>query len=240
MVPDQSHNAIKANDAQQGMLRVRLGTINRVVTTPTNTPATSSIAGLMTDNGAFPSCTAWFGSQQGVMNVVNQRAPGSTLRVQCPQASTLHLTNNDGKCLQVGLPKAARIEATGNKTVSVILPPPSLPTVINVAGMTHWGPPGHSDSNTRLLVRLSQLQAHGNAMRSGSLSIEGKLQYAVPYGSYGVVVKGCGMSKVVCGARDSNDRLVCRLVDTCTDDASVAKQTMLTQLTSMPPCTKPR
>ena len=239
MVADQPNNAIIASDAQQATLRVRLSTINRVVTSPSAAAARSYVAGLMTNNGPFPSCSAWFGSQQAAMEVVNQRAPGSTLRVHCPQASTLRLTNLNGQCLQVGLPRATRMEIVGNKTVSVILPPPSLPTVINVAGMTHWGPPGHSDSNTRLLVRLSQLQAHGDAMRSGSLSIEGKLQYAVPYGSYGVVVKGCGMSKVVCTVGDSTNRPVCRLVDKCTNYASAAKKTMFAQLTTMPPCAKP-
>ena len=172
------------------------------------------------------------------MNMDAQR--GSSLKVNCPQASRMRLTNLNDQCLQVGLPRAARMEIVGNKTVSVILPPLSLPTVIDVSGTTHWGAPGRNPSNTRVMERLSQLQAHGDALLGGSLRIEGKLQYAVPDGAFGVVVEGCGLARgVTCVVRDSNGRLVCRLSNMCISNASAAEQTMLFQLNSMPPCTKP-
>lgn len=215
-------------------------TIMRVATTPSSVPSESSVTGMTMTKTRDPVCAMWMGSRQAALDVQNLHAPGSVLKVLCPQASTLRLTNVNGQCLFVALPRARRIETAGNRTISMILPPTSLPTVVNVAGMTHWGPPGRSDLNTRVLIRLSQDRVDGGTMRPGSLIVEGKLRYAVPYGAYGVVVKGCGAaSKVVCVVRDTVGRPVCRLVDKCEGSSTTAREVLRTQLLTMPPCTTP-
>lgn len=240
VVPDQPNSAVRARNSNKATLRTMFNRINRIETTISAQATASVVGGLVRVNGPFPTCSAWYGSRVARMDIVNQNAPGSSLKVNCPQASTLRLTNYNGRCMHVGIPNARRIQAAGNRTISIIMPPRSLPSVVNVAGMTHWGPPGRSDLNTRLLIRLSQLQAHGDAMRHGSLTVEGKLQYAVPYGAAGVVVKGCGaVRKVACEVQDAMGRPVCRLVEKCTTDPVLARQTMMMQLFTMPPCTNP-
>lgn len=236
VVPNQGTGSVAAGNAPRATLRLMVNTVNRVVTEPVANPVNNTIRGLVNANIAFPACSSWLGSQGATMDVANQRS--STLKVQCPQASTLRLSNVDGQCLHVALPRAQRIEVAGNRTISLILPPTDLPSSIDVSGMTHWGPPGRSSNNTRVLIRTSLLQAHGDAMNR--VRIEGRLKYAVPFGAFGVVVEGCNVAaKVVCVVRDKSNAPTCCLIDTCTDSVVVARQRLQYLMESAPPCLKP-
>lgn len=155
------------------------------------------------------------------MNLINER--GSTLKVQCPQARTMQLSNA-GHCLQVGLPRAARIQVMGSGNVSILLGPMTLSTTIDVSGMKAGS----------VYVRLSQLQGDGEMMRG--LLIKGRLPFV---GTAAVIVEGCGMAKVACAARDQNKQRACRLINKCTSDTLVAKQSMLALLITSPVCSMP-
>lgn len=148
------------------------------------------------------------------------------------------LNNTHGLCLQAAFVRTKRMVIIGTRKVEVFLDPAVLPKLIDVYGLHEWGPPGRSPASTRALIHLSHLKAHEDAMRPGSLRVAGTLPYTVTLGAFGVVVYGCGATKVACSVVDVTGRNVCRLTEACVSDYGKAKAAML-RLLAATPCTVP-
>lgn len=132
-------------------------------------------------------------------------------------------------------PQAPRITVAGNNTVEVFIDPRTQPQEVDVSGMTHWGPPGRSPVNTRVVLQLSQANWHRDMLRP--FVIKGRLPYVVPDGAFGVVVFGCGAKKLTCQATDARGKPTCRLTESCMP-VQQAKQKLLQRIDS-PLCFRP-
>lgn len=215
--------------------------VERVVAPPVDNSllqieSRSAITGLLNSTiEGMPRCPAYLGTSSRAFTM--QTGIWQLLRVECPSASTLKLENKGGSCLQVSWARAARIEAYGNRSIVVFPDPARLPAVIDVGGMTSWGPPGRSPANTRVIVRLSELQSDGN--RIGVVEIRGRLPYVVPDGAFGVVVAGCGTNKFRCLATDKNGKPTCRFTERCTSSVATAKANIMAAISTRTPCVVP-
>lgn len=137
-------------------------------------------------------------------------------------------------------PSVKTIAAAGDRSVVIHIDPKHVPSKIDVSGMTSWGLPAFPErapTNTRVIIHLSQWQQDALA---SPLTVAGALQYQVPDGAHGVVVKGCGVQgKVDCTATDSKGVPTCRVVDACVPDAATAKDTTMSVVNGATPCAPP-
>lgn len=235
----QQAAVVAANTPRPTPVALRLDLLTSVRTAPCPRPAVSRITGLLKSTGAWPACAAHLGAAEKPFEGRLANAPNSSLLIECPMGDTMLLNNTYGLCLQAALVRTKRIVIIGTRKVEVFLDHAALPKLIDVYGMYEWGARGRSPSNTRALIHLSHAKAHGNALRHGALSIAGKLPYTVPLGAFGVVVYGCGASKVACSVVDGTGRNVCRLTEACESNRKQARAAMVRLLTVTPPCTVP-
>ena len=195
------------------------------------------IAGLLNTNTL--ACRAIVGSAGKVFNASVDNAPGTSLLSECLAASTLQLTNKQGRCLRVVMPQARTIATSGDRSIDLVLSPAHVPQIIDVSGMTSWGPPGRSPNNTRVVVRMSELRADGTALRQNAMRVVGRLPFTVPNGAFAVIITGCQPQKVRCEVRDLSNRLMCRYTEKCVPAASAAKAAVLAAVRESNACVRP-
>lgn len=235
--------AMRVLNAPAATAKLVLGNVRRIDNgvQPSNTPGNTKVTGLLnTGSTPMPTCRAMVGNPAALLTTsLSFSSPVQTiLRVECPTARSLTLDNTNGSCLQAIWANAPEIAAVGNRSMVVHIDPQrTARTTINVTGMTSWGvppmPAKASITNTRVIVRLSELQSDADKARS--ITILGQLRYKVaPYNA--VLIIGCGATSVDCRVTDKDRNNVCRAVTKCTTNATLAKENALKVINSPNPC----
>lgn len=133
-------STLDAVDVQASAAYVKLGTLERINTLPatTNSNNVNRVQGLI--DRAQMTCTSMVGSRSRAFNVFVANAPQASLLVECVAANNLQLSNTNGACLTVWLPRAQRITMVdSNRTVEMFIDPLNPPRVVDVNGMKSWG-----------------------------------------------------------------------------------------------------
>ncbi len=211
-----------------GTAALVLSNLERIGTLPSVAPTVNVVTGLMSSDFQCP-VGVFVGTRNTpfVTEIIN--APGANLSVECVAANNLLVNNFDGGCLQVWMPQARTLTCGGNRPIEIFTSPSSMPTLINVTGMSSWGvpaAPSRSPTNTRIYVRLGLMQSDGNALGVNQTAVVGQLPFRVPEGAFFAIVMGCQATKVDCRVVDSAGRNVCRFIDRCLIDASAAKDVL--------------
>lgn len=236
---------MRVANSQSATASIRLDVTRKVTTLPNTVAASNAVIGLLDTSTTMPICIDQIGKNNQLLELAIRDAPGSSLRVDCPLASTMTIENTNGRCLQAVWTDAERINTVGNRSMVIYhqpRAPTALPTVIDISGMTSWGlpvQPASTNTNTRVIVRLSQWQQ--DQASASQLEIEGQLPYNVPQRGQagGVIVFGCGANRVRCTATDKSGFPACKIINSCVPSAATAKANLLAAINSPTPCAPP-
>lgn len=233
---------MRVNNSRIAYASLRLDVTRKVTTLPNTAAASNIVSGLLNIITSSPTCMGNIGQSRQLLELSIRGAPGSSLRVDCPLASTMTLENTNGRCLQAVWTEAARINTVGNRSIVIYHKPTATPTVIDISGMTSWGlpaQPASANTNTRIIVRLSEWQQDRSS--ASQLQISGQFPYNVPQRGQagGVIVHGCGANLVRCTATDKSGFPACKIINNCLSTAAAAKANLVAQLNSQTPCVPP-
>lgn len=233
---------MRVADSQSATASLRLDIPRQVMTLPSSIAASNAVTGLLSTSTPMPTCDDTLGHPRQLLRIALRNAPGSSLRVDCPQASAMTLENSNGRCLQAVWAAANRINTIGNRSIVIYHQPSSTPTVVDISGMTSWGvpvQPASTATNTRVIIRLSEWM--GNKASAGQLEVRGQFPYNVPQRGQagGVIVHGCGANRVRCTATDKSGFPACKIINSCVSTAAAAKASLLAAVNSPTPCAPP-